>query len=304
MQRLTLDAPAKINLFLAVFPIVTNGRHSLSSIFSKLSLCDTLEFCLDEERGPGISLDIDYHEEIDPLSIPYEDNIICKTVHSFMELTGKPLGGHLHVRLTKRIPEQGGLGGGSSDAAATIRALAHFHGFAVQDATMLSLASRIGSDTPFFLYGDCALMSGNGEAHIQNLPQPHLDLVLVKPKAGVSTRAAYEEFDRNVQVADDVSPLITALLSEELDIPTIAANLHNNLYPAAKTILPELGQLVDNLSAQPGVIRALLTGSGATVFAVCEDATAANIIEKHFANRGYWAKACTTLRTTAEQASD
>ena len=74
-------------------------------------------------------MDIDYHEEIDPLSIPYEDNIICKTVHSFMELTGKPLGGHLHVRLTKRIPEQGGLGGGSSDAAATIRALAHFHGF-------------------------------------------------------------------------------------------------------------------------------------------------------------------------------
>ncbi len=304
MQRLTLDAPAKINLFLAVLPFVTNGRHSLKSVFSKLSLCDTLEFSLDEDREPGVLLDIDYQEGITPLSIPDEDNIVYKAVRSFSELTGKPLGGHLHVRLTKRIPEQGGLGGGSSDAAATIRALALMHGYNAQGPTMIELASQIGSDAPFFLYGDCALMAGSGELHLQDLPQPALDLVLVKPAAGVSTRAAYEEFDRNPQSADDVSPLITALLSEELDIPTIATNLHNNLYPAAKTILPELGQLVDNLSAQPGVIRALLTGSGATVFAVCEDATAANIIEKHFANRGYWAKACTTLRTTAEQASD
>lgn len=294
MRKLTLDAPAKLNLFLGITPTITNGKHQLISVFTKISLADTLEFTLDESRPADIKLDIEYHDGIMPLSIDPDENIICKTCRAFADLIGSPLAGHLQIKLFKRIPDQGGLGGGSSDAATTIRALAQLQGQDFRDERFLNLAASLGSDVPFFLYDDCALMGGSGEVHLQTLPKPALDLVLVKPAAGVSTAAAYREFDRNPQPAGDVTPLLNALTAANPNTPAIAAAMENNLYPAASVLLPELEELTRALERQPGVLRALLTGSGATVFGVCKDTAAAQAVQETFAAQGYWAQVCAT----------
>ena len=294
MRQLTLDAHAKLNLFLGISTEITCGKHQLISVFTKISLADTLEFTLDESQPAGITLDIEYQDGIVPLSIDAEENIICRASRDFADLIDSPLAGHLQIKLIKRIPEQGGLGGGSSDAATTIRALAQLYGQDFRDSKFLDLAASLGSDVSFFLYDDCALMGGSGDIHLQTLPEPALNLVLVKPAAGVSTAAAYQEFDHNPQPAGDVTPLVDALIAANLNTPAIAAAMENNLYPAASALLPELEELMHALEDQPRVLRALLTGSGATVFGLCEDAVAAKAAQEVFTARGYWAQACTT----------
>ncbi len=292
--KLTLTAPAKLNLMLGVTSQIVGGKHDLKTVFTTIDLVDTLTFTFDASCEREVTVEVTNAPDITPLDIPTEKNIVYKAVSALEETTGYTLQGHLHIRIDKRIPHEAGLAGGSSDAAATLKALAELWGLDPLAAPVRAAAEKPGADVTFFLYGGCALMGGSGERLIEILPKPELDLVLVRPDGGVSTKEAYAMFDAAPQSMPDYGRLVQLLARATATPQAIAEHLANNLAPAATALLPAIRTLTDELSETPGVYRALLTGSGSTVFAVCDNAATAISIADVFRTRGYWAKSCTT----------
>jgi 4-diphosphocytidyl-2-C-methyl-D-erythritol kinase len=293
------SAPAKVNLVLAVSPKVKHGKHQLHTVFLTISLADALEFYCDEEQAPGVSIQMWRESEADDeettLNVPLEKNIIYQSVRVFEEMTGQQPKGHLRVVVKKRIPFEGGLGGGSSDAAATLRALCKLFNIALISPKIHAAATRLGADVPFLIHGGCAVMSGAGELLERHLPVPALDFVLAKPAAGISTQAAYQAFDADPQAEPPLAPLVEALMASQLHRGAIAQACANNLYPAAVTLLPELADLRATLQKQPGVLNALLTGSGSVVFGICENKQAAADAAACLRQQGYWTQTCTSI---------
>jgi 4-diphosphocytidyl-2-C-methyl-D-erythritol kinase len=296
MSRVTtLKAPAKLNLFLGITPQVVAGRHLLTSVFTTISLADTLTFSFDGAHARLITIEVISDPAIPLLNLPTEDNIIYQAVQALEESCNRELSGHLHVMVEKRIPSEGGLAGGSSNAAATFKMLAGLWGMSALSEKVLNAARLVGADVPFFLYGGCALMEGNGGELVRCLPQPALDLVLVKPSGGVSTGKAYAAFDAAPQPVPSVERLVALLDAPGTPPRFLAQEFANNLSPAACSLAPELEGLIAEVAAQPGVYTAQLTGSGSTVFGVCESAAMATGLARYFTQRGYWSVACSTL---------
>ncbi|HBT95262.1 MAG TPA: 4-(cytidine 5'-diphospho)-2-C-methyl-D-erythritol kinase [Coriobacteriia bacterium] len=293
-MELVLAAPAKLNLMLGITPQIVDGKHELKTVFTTIDLADTLTFTIDEARARSVTVEVTNAPDITPLDIPTEKNIVYKAVSALEESTGYTLQGHLHIRIDKRIPHEAGLAGGSTDAAATLKALAELWGIDPLSPPVLVAAAKLGADVTFFLHGGCALMGGGGEKLLKRLPKPALDLVLVRPDGGVSTKEAYATFDADPQTMPDYEPLVRLLEGGNATPQAIAGQLANNLAPAATALLPAIRTLTDELSATPGVYKALLTGSGSTVFAVCGSAETTTSIAEAYSARGYWAKSCTT----------
>lgn len=192
MAKLTIAAPAKVNLHLRVAARRPDGFHDLESIFAALAFGDTLHFeTLDDDNALEIEMAGDW--ALPPL--PMEHNIIFRAVRGFRSQTGFVRG--LRVGVEKRIPPGGGLGGGSSDAASTLLALNSLAGGQSLDGPSLAaLAASLGSDVPFFLTETgAALATGRGE-RLEPLPSPAgLFLVLVNPGFPSETAAAFRLLD-------------------------------------------------------------------------------------------------------------
>lgn len=293
MTTLSIPAFAKLNLFLGVMPRFTAGKHLLLTVFSTISLADTLSFTYDESQPRGIDIELIVARDLDPLTISLDHNIVYKAVLAMEEFCGRTLKGHLGIVIDKQIPTEGGLAGGSTDAATTLKFLSDLWDIDPLSEPVLAAARMLGADVTFFLHGGCALMGGAGELLIRTLPQPKLDLVLVKPEGGVSTREAYAAFDANPQPIAEVEQLVELLENTDSSRHELAQAFANNLYPAARSLMPALDALVSQLAAQPGIDTALLTGSGSVVFGVCESTQVAARTAQYFVEQGYWAKACT-----------
>jgi 4-diphosphocytidyl-2-C-methyl-D-erythritol kinase len=143
----------------------------------------------------------------------------------------------------------------------------------------------------FFLYGGCALMQGAGDVLVRRLPLPPLDVLVVKPQGGVSTAAAYALFDQAPVPAAPVEPLLAALEAGYASM--IAASLANNFCDAAGSLCPDVPGLIHKLRQQPGVLQALLSGSGSAVFAICSSREACLQAAAAFERQGYWT--CATM---------
>ena len=295
MNRFTLRAPAKLNLILGVSPHTLHGKHVLTSIYSTIDLSDYLTFSFDGNQRRKITIEVVTSPGIPPLNLPTEKNIVYQAITTLEQHCGRKLDGHLSILIEKSIPYEAGLAGGSSDAATTLLALANILNIEPFGIPVLETARHLGSDVPFFLCGGCAHMGGCGEKLLKKLPQPSLNLVLVKPEAGVSTAAAYAAFDADPQPAPSSRLLLTMLESKDAPARLIADQLANNLSKAACSLLPELATLTHEVAAQKGVYSALITGSGSTVFGVCESADAAITVAARFVQKGYWATAATTV---------
>jgi len=201
LERLTVFAPAKVNLHLTVKDRRSDGFHDLESVFLAVDFGDTLHFSLQRDRdvlcssahgGHGEELEIRRGGE--PLFIP--DNIISRAVSLFRDKTGFDLG--LKIRVEKRIPIGGGLGGGSSNAAFTLIALNKLAGFPLvsegsQDRRLLlEMASSLGSDVPFFIHEIAAAwVTGRGE-NIEPIQVPNLFMVLINPGFPSPTPTAFQ----------------------------------------------------------------------------------------------------------------
>ena len=189
-KKLTIAAPAKVNLHLEVLDKRPDGFHNLESIFLAVDFADTLHF---ELLGGGGTAEITM-KGLD-FNLPVEKNIIFHSLRLFRERTGFDKG--LSIMVEKRIPAGGGLGGGSSDAAAALLALNELAGFPLSRAALLETAAALGSDVPFFIYRtSAARVTGRGE-RIEPLQAPCLFFVLVNPGFPSDTAAAYRLLDEN-----------------------------------------------------------------------------------------------------------
>jgi 4-diphosphocytidyl-2-C-methyl-D-erythritol kinase len=269
-------APAKLNLTLAVVGRRDDGYHALHSVFVPLGLGDRLSFA--PVGGDRDSLHVSGLD-----AGPPEDNLVFRALAAARAAVGGRWPGGpapapaLAVRLEKRIPVAAGLAGGSSDAAATVGGALEAWGAELDDTTRHAVASRLGSDVPFFLAGGPALVEGRGE-HVAPLHGLHgtPGVVLVTPRLTVRTPDVFEAFDAIRHHGDEAVRMSSAHLAEELRAKLSAADLvaragvlasANDLLPATALVVPELIPFKRALSRL--LQRPIgLSGSGPTLWAL------------------------------------
>ena len=220
------------------------------------------------------------------LDVPARDNIVTKAVDALACAVGRTVREKVAVRLEKNVPHQGGLGGGSSDAAAVLVGLARLWGLSADDPAVERVARVLGADVAFFLHGGCAQFEGAGEKLVRTLPARKDAVLLIKPEGGVSTPAAYAAFDEEPTLvpAEAMQAALSAQSASE--VPLV-----NNLAPAAERLMPELAEVRAWANAQLGVRHAMLCGSGATTFAVVDDFATACELAAAAQLKGWWARA-------------
>ena len=277
-----ISAPAKINLYLGVHAGVDEtGYHRVDSVMTTLDLTDTLAI------APAERLMVRTVPEAD---FPQEENSAYKAALAMGRAFGREP--NFAILIDKHIPVRAGLGGPSTDAAATIMGICRYWGIDPRDERIDAVARSIGADVPFFLYGPPAYLDGRGDAMREMFrPLTGTPVALVKPQqSGVSTVAGYKRFDEIGEEPAPLEPLLEALRAH--DEEKIFARVSNNLGPVACELCPEIGEILDWLRQQPDVRAADVCGSGATVYAVCKTQMAAEKIGRAAMNEhGWWAQA-------------
>lgn len=233
-----------------------------------------------------VSIDCTDKGEVGPLDVPARDNLVFRAVHLLACEASCVRRDKVTVRLEKSIPHQGGLGGGSSDAAAALLGAAKLWGISADDPAVEAVARRLGADVAFFLHGGCALFEGTGERFVRSLAPRKDAVLLVKPEGGVSTGGAYAAFDANPVFADPVLLQQVADAREGADVP-----LFNNLTDAAERLLPDLVEVRAWAARQSGVRDVLLCGSGATTCLLVDDFSTACNLAAAAKREGWWARA-------------
>jgi len=273
-RELTCEAPAKINLYLAIKGKRPDGFHDLETRMVKITLADRLHLA---RRDSGITV-------LCPESdLPTgEGNLVHRAAKSFFAALGT--GGGVAIVLEKKVPIAAGLGGGSSDAAAVLRGLNTLYGLPFSVGQLVELARPLGADVPFFV-DDCvvAWATGIGDKIQAEAVSPADWIVLVNPGFPVSTKWVYENFT----LTTDGNPYI---LGREFvhgkDACAGPGNLplYNELEAVTIRKYPELGRIKDELLAD-GAHGALMSGSGPTVFGLFEDEAQAQKSVARFAQR-------------------
>lgn len=278
-DMLTLRAPAKVNLHLGVYP-GRNGRgyHRTDSVMIALELADVISVSRAETASAT---------SFPRLGIDSEKTVVYKAICAFESTFDT--GCSYSADITRHIPSAAGLGSSSTDAAGALYAMAKLNDIATDDPRLIKIACSLGADVAFFLQPNPALFVGAGDVFSRSFPRLRMPIVLVKPKAGVSTVEAYNVFDESPTFPPASESMVRALLSS--DIPAIAARLYNNLAPAAVKLAPEIGECVAWLREQEGVLAAQVTGSGSCSFALCESDEAA---ERVASASPWWACATRT----------
>jgi 4-diphosphocytidyl-2-C-methyl-D-erythritol kinase len=246
-------APAKVNLVLQVGPARPDALHEICSIFASLELHDELTFLAtdhgtDEVRCP-------------PVEAP---NLVEAALRLFRERVDGGLPG-LEVSIEKRIPVAAGLGGGSADAAAALRAANELAGRPLGPAGLRALSSELGADVPSQVEPGHALVSGAGE-RVEPLRLPAMGLVLVPSDEGLSTADVYREADRIGSTRERLDPSVLRGLAGG-GLTALAAGVENDLQPAALSLRPEIGEVIARLR-EAGALAAGVSGSGPTAFGV------------------------------------
>ena len=252
-MKLTLQAPAKVNLTLLVSARRGDGYHDVSTVMQTVDLCDTLTLT---GEGRGLTLTC-----TDP-AVPADDsNLVLRAAALFCQELHLPVP-DLHLHLQKRIPSQAGLGGGSSDAAAVLRAMRTLYAPEVSDTELERMAARLGSDVPFFIRGGTMHCTGRGE---RIAPLPPLTagwFVIVKPPEGFSTPAMYRRLDELPPEPARPDGMTAAL--ESGDIRAVAAALYNSF---ERAVPPDSAvRAIENALRVHGALAAMLSGSGSAVF--------------------------------------
>jgi len=248
-MALTAEALAKINRELRVGAVRQDGFHEIKSRFVSIDLADTV---LAETSLARIAFASD-----DP-SLPQDErNLVVQAAHLLASILGTAAGARL--RLTKRIPAGAGLGGGSSDAAATIAALKHLWEAELSGADLGDLAARIGSDVPFFLTGGEAEVTGRGE-NVRALPdEPPVDLMVFVPPFEIPTGEVYGAYRRRHGGMGS--------LPGRLDVDTSGRFFGpNDLERAILEVQPTMGALLE--TARANAREAAITGSGSAIVLV------------------------------------
>ena len=244
-------APAKVNLVLQVGARRPDGLHDICSLFASLELADELAFeeaARDEIVCPGLD----------------GENLVTAALDAFRREAALP---PLRVTIDKRIPVAAGMGGGSADAAAALRAANAIAGAPLTAGDLRALGARIGADVPSQVEPRHALVTGAGEG-VEPVALPDMALVLAPEAEGLSTAAVYAEADRIHSTRPQLDPgALRALAGAPL--AALARGLENDLEAAALSLRPELARTLAALE-EAGALAARITGSGPTAFGVFE----------------------------------
>ena len=265
---ITVQAHAKINWALNITGLRADGYHLLDMVMQRISLCDDLRL----EPAEDIVLTVDGTVPAD-----MERNLVTRAARALNAYAGTAHGAR--IDLTKRIPARAGLGGGSADCAATLRALNQMWKLGLSDEALLAIGARLGADVPFCLTGGLARVQGIGERVTPVSPAPEIPLVLVTPGGGLSTAEVFTLWDRGhyPAVALDAQGLAEAVSRRNLD--AIDRLCQNALTAPAVALMPEIGALIDDMRRM-GARAAFMTGSGSTVVGAFDTPAAAEYAAK------------------------
>jgi 4-diphosphocytidyl-2-C-methyl-D-erythritol kinase len=261
-DRARVEAPAKANLFLHVLAREESGFHALETLFVALALADGVE--VRRVAAAGIALTVSGGVDIGPP----ERNLAVRAAERFHAALGSPPA--LAISLEKRIPAAAGLGGGSSDAAAVLRALNAMHGEPFARAELLRMAIELGSDVPFFVCGSpFALAWGRGERLLALPPLSPRAVLVAHPGVAMSTADAFARLaDRR---RGETAPRASSLELAELGAwPFLAERAANDFEPVAVEAIPALAAVGREMRAH-GAEIALLAGSGASYVGLFAD---------------------------------
>ncbi len=257
-------APAKVNLRLVVLAREASGYHQIETIFCRLALADDL--VIERAERPGFVLHIE-GADVGPVA----DNLVTRAVHAWCDAAQVPPA--YTITLHKRVPAGAGLGGGSSDAAAALRALDRMHDDALGPQRLLEIGAALGSDVPFFLADSpLALAWGRGERLLPHTGPGAAPALVVVPPAPIATAGAYERLSRTLPTLPRPVRIAPDALASWGALATLACN------DFERVVLPELPVLhpvIATLRAH-GARIAQLTGSGAAVFGVFDLPTQAH----------------------------
>ena len=264
-----LHPPAKINLTLDIGPLGEDGYHAIDTIFQVVDLRDELD--VDLSGGPTLP----------------EDNLVTRALRRL------DAEAPWSVRLTKRIPERAGLGGGSSDCAGALLAGARLLDLPAN--RLARHAACLGSDVAFFLVGGAARGRGRGD-RLTPLPDlPTMWFCLAKPSHGVPTREAFGLIDRNARTTGSGTERLMEAWSAIISPEALAPLLANDFEPVIRRAYPEVDALMDEV-LQRGALACVLCGSGSAVAALSPCEEHAKQMAEVLETQGYWARPVRTLR--------
>lgn len=267
------SAPAKINLTLRILGLRADGYHELESLVTFADVADRLTF------KPGAPFELKVGGPNAKVCGPDGDNLVLKAASALASrVEGLQLG---RFSLVKRLPVAAGIGGGSSDAAAALRALARANHLALDDARLQEAARATGADVPVCLDPRSRVMAGLGEVLSAPVDLPRLHAVLVNPGVPVATKDIFVALDRSrgnspAPAAADPAEVARVVPSEPEAVYAHVAMGTNDLEAPAIALCPPIETVLDALRDLPECRLARMTGSGATCFALFDSATAAN----------------------------
>ena len=264
--RLLLPAPAKLNLFLHVTGRRADGYHQIESVFVPISLADTVTLTLRVD-GQVRLLDA-------PPGLNEENDLACRAARALQHATGSRLGVDIHLQ--KRIPQGGGLGGGSSDAATTLLGLNRLWALQQSRDQLRALGASLGADVPFFIFGQPAFVSGVGE-RLLAMSLPVSNYVVAFPGIGVATASVFADSNLTRNTTTTGSTVFPENYGR------------NDLQPVAERLQPrisELGAAFIHAGAKPRI-----SGSGACMFAPTHDGATSRTLAARLCSAGWqsWA---------------
>jgi 4-diphosphocytidyl-2-C-methyl-D-erythritol kinase len=293
MPERVRSAPAKLNLTLEVVGRRPDGYHLLDSLVAFTEFGDTLAV------GPGAGLQLRYDGPFaGRLDGPVEQNLVHRAARLLAEAAGVPA--DATITLTKRLPVASGIGGGSSDAAATLQALATFWRIGIEPADLAALGLRLGADVPVCLAGRPSRLQGIGEIVTPAPALPAVPVVLVNPGVGLATPAVFQARTGPFSAGQGAAGLPAEPPADAAALARALAGAANDLTEPAIRLLPVIGEVLARLERQDSCLLARMSGSGATCFALFpDDPSAASAAARLAAERPGWWVVATRLAAPA-----
>jgi 4-diphosphocytidyl-2-C-methyl-D-erythritol kinase len=270
-------APAKLNLHLHVVGRREDGYHLLDSLVVFPAVGDHLTVTPDDDLSLAVTGPFAFALAVE------EDNLVLRAARALASRAGRPVGGRLV--LEKNLPVASGIGGGSADAAATLRLLGRFWGLDLPADELVRIARALGADVPVCLAARPALMAGPGDVLTPAPPLPEIGILLVNPGVAVSTQSVFRTrggpFSETARFPSAGWP----------DAATLAADLRatrNDLEPPARILAPVIGDVLDTVASARDCLLTRMSGSGATCFGLFATPAQAQNAAVSLTRPGWW----------------